>query len=73
MHHSNKKRDEGEVSVSDMVLTVARVWLYMALGALVLYFIVAAIEHHRVTLNVEFTHAYRVPIELPESEETTNG
>ena len=62
--------EDEKASISDALLIVARVWLYMALGAVVLYFIVKAIEKSHVTVNVSAVRAYRVPIEpTPETED----
>lgn len=66
--------DKGKEPISDALLALSRIWLYMALVALVLYFIVAAIERNRVTIAVTTTRSYRVPVEhTQESEAEDNG
>lgn len=41
-HHREEKEDT--VSISQAILYVSRIWLYMALGAMFLFFIVAYAE-----------------------------
>lgn len=66
--------DKEKEPLSDVLLVLSRTWLCMALGALMLYFIVAAIERSRVTIAVTTTRSYRVPIEhAQESEAEDNG
>lgn len=65
--------DHKKARISDALLILSRTWLYMTLGAFVLYFIVVAIEQNRITITT--TYAYRVPIEheQEESEVDDNG
>ena len=56
-----------ELLTSDFLLVMARVWLWMALGALVLSFVLRAIESHKHHIEIDVKGAYRVPVE-PETE-----
>ncbi len=70
---------DNEFIISDAILSIAKTWLFLALGALALYFIVAAIEKSRgESINVfaifqkkeeSGEKAERVPVEVPEKEE----
>lgn len=65
--------DRTNFKASDALLTVARVWLFLALGALLLYFVVAAIESSSFFKTTVHVHVpgYQVPIER--EEEKTDG
>lgn len=61
------------MKVSDLLLHMARVWLFLALGALALYFVVSVLENSsffKATVHVHVP-GYQVPIER--EEEKTDG
>ena len=64
-----------DMKASEMLLYLSRVWLFMAIGALVLYFIVYAVEQ-RPQLRERIYVGYHVPVEpvaevpLPDGKET---
>ncbi len=69
---------ENEFIISDAILSIAKTWMLLALGALALYFIVAAIEKSRgESINVfaifqkkgSDEKAERGPVEVPENQE----
>jgi hypothetical protein len=55
---------------SPYVLRLARTYLYIAAGALVLYFVLDALERHQTTIIV---HGYAVPIEREEVSRGNSG
>lgn len=65
---------DNRVKISEVLLTLSRVWLFFALGMLALYFIVLAIEQSKTSVYIwgvkPQKRSYRVPIE---KEEETDG
>ena len=61
------RQDKETFRVSEFVFYLARYWMFLALGAFALYFILVAIESHKTSIVI--TRSYRVPIE----REETNG
>jgi len=62
--------DNEEFKASEYVLVLARVWIYMALGALILYFVLKTLES-RPTMRIHVTapQGYHVPVEHEDPEE----
>jgi len=56
------------LKASEAVLILARTWAIMAFCAFALYFVLVAIES-RHDVQVEVHEHYRVPVEVPETEE----
>ena len=71
------KQQDDKLKASEALLIISRVWLFLSLGALFLYFVVLAIENSggylplfRSTVHVSIP-GYRVPIE--KEEESGDG
>ena len=60
--------EETEEPVSEALLYLAKIYLAFAFVAIVLFFIVRAIESRHETSSLHIEVAYRVPVELPEEE-----
>lgn len=65
-----ERLDKDTFKASEMLLLVSRVWLFLGVGALLLYFVVLAIEQHKSSVLVV---GYRVPIEREEGENVGNS
>ena len=55
---------EEKFLVSDALITLAKTWLIMALGAMVLYFIIKALEQ-KPEVQKHIYVGYHVPVERP--------